>query len=255
MNRTSILFILLAACGPVDPEPPTNEEGDPIAFVGPYDAPLGVTRVEPETQTLHPSSDVVITFDRYLSDDEIVDFSAVSMVSGGRRVNGRVEILVSDRALRFRPLDPMIEGLDYDVSLSRDQVLSETGAPLAEVLDLPTYRIDPEGTRLQVDRPARGWDDVKPIFERKCDTCHGDPQWKIVPLEYDDLVGRKSDQVDRFLVRAFDPTDSYLLQKVLPLFANRRFTVQPPPWADAVPLTDDEVRVVEFWIASGAKRE
>lgn len=246
-----IFILMLFSCGPINPEPETDDDGNEIRKPEPFDRPLQIVGFEPDSDLIHPESDILVRFDRYLSDEAFTDFSAIFLASGGLRATGRARLLVAERAILLKTSSPMVNGFDYQVVIDPDQIFSETGAPLGD-FGTPLYRVDASVEVFSVAIPEPDWEDVSRIFDQKCNGCHSDPQWQLPELTHAGLVGVKSGQVDRFLVRANDPTDSYLLQKVLPDYANRRFTVQPPPWSDGAPLTSEEIAAIEFWIADGA---
>jgi uncharacterized membrane protein/mono/diheme cytochrome c family protein len=90
---------------------------------------------------------------------------------------------------------------------------------------------------------------VEPIFEDKCNTCHG-PEKKKGKLRLDSfeyvMAGGKDGQV----VKPGDPKGSDLIRRV----------TLPRDHKDAMPaegkpaLSDAQIKVIEFWIASGAAK-
>lgn len=245
------LLLCLAACGPIDPEPPTDDEGVPIPTPGPFDDWLEVEEVTPDGGEVGLRPTIRVRFDTFIEDDELIDFSAVSLQSAGLRVTGRVTWEMTTRTLVFRPLRDLVPGLQYTLSLAPDYLESVTGAPFRSS-DLPKFEAVEGGGSAADPEIDSSWDAVDTIFERKCRSCHADPQWQLNPLTRASMIGQPSAQTDQLVVLPFDPADSYLMHKILPDYPIRRFTVQPPPWSHAEPLTDVERRLVEAWIRNGA---
>lgn len=250
-----LILALLSACsGPIDPPPATNEEGGPIERPGPFDTWLQVASVSPSSDTISARPVVRIQFETWIDDDTLVDFSTVSLSSAGITARGRARWEMTTRTLVFEPSGELVDGLRYTPRLDGGQLQSVTGAPFRST-ELQGWLVDVSNEPPEMPaQPATTWADIDALFQRKCRSCHADPQWNLNPLTHESLVGKRSEQDDRILVLPFDPGDSYLMHKILPEYPVRRFTVQPPPWSDAAPLTEQEQRMIELWIANGARR-
>lgn len=255
MNFRTIILLVLGsvACGSIDPEAPVDDKGKVIPLPQPFDTFLKVEKTSPEPGPVGLRPVIRVEFSDYLDNDSWVDRSAVTFASGGQTRNGRITSVFSQKALLFQPRSNLVEGLKYKMSFKRAQFYSYNDAPLEEKPEALEFLASSDVEEMVFELPDPYWEDVKPIFEKKCDTCHGDENWGQIRLEYDSIVGRRSEQVDRFLVKAFDSSDSYLIHKILDDFDGRKFTVQPPPWSDGVPLTDDEVLIIDRWVELGAR--
>ena len=249
------LVAVTAGCVPIEEPPLLDETGEPIPIPQAYDRWLQVVEVLPEASVVSPEASFTLIFNAYLQDDALLDYATVFLSSGGLRAYGAVRHVVSRRALVFEPYGPLEPGLVWSLHVDPTRLQSVTGAP-ASIGPLPEFRVEEEVEEptpaLPLLAPPSRWPRVEAIFARKCFNCHRDPSWGLNPLRPETLIGERSEQVDRYLVRPFDAADSYLLHKVLPDFPLRRFTVQPPPWSGAERLTPAELLVVEGWIDAGA---
>lgn len=251
-HRYSILLVSLAlsACGSIDPEPITDEDGNPIIMPGPFDDHLGVTALYGAEVGVRPT--LRFQFDAFVNEDQLLDFGVVALSSGGIAASGRIRWQMSSRTMAFRPFNPLVAGLRYRPSIDASRVFSVTGAPLGAI-ELPEFVVSDEIEEPEFELPMVRWAAVDDVFRAKCRSCHADPQWQLNPLTYASLVGGASAQTDELLVVPFDPGDSYLLHKVIEDYPVRRFSVQPPPWSNAATLTAEEVVLIERWVATGAR--
>ena len=256
MNRIFPLILAIApltACGSIDPEPPTDEDGQPIPKPGPFDDWLRVVATTPDGGEVGVRPTIRVTFDAYLDHFELLDYAALEIRSGGLRTQGRVTYEMTTRSLVFTPITRLEPGLTYRLFPSPDYLVSVTGAPL-QIEDLPAFQITEEGSSgADRARPDADWAAVDALLQAKCRSCHSDPGWDLNPLTRESLVSVRSEQVDQFVVVPFSPAASYLMHKILPDYPLRRFTVQPPPWSDAAPLEPAEILLVETWIENGAR--
>jgi hypothetical protein len=183
----------------------------------------------------------------------LIDFSTVSLHSAGLSERGRTRWEMTTRTLIFEPFGELVDELRYSPRLDAGQLVSVTGAPFRRT-ELPSWIVD---ASLETDAQERtsspSWEEIDELLARKCRSCHADPEWNLNPLTRESLVGQRSTQIDGFLVVPFDPSDSYLMHKILPGYPVRRFTLQPPPWSGAAPLTVSERLAIELWIAGGAQ--
>ena len=248
------LCCLLAGCGEIEPQPPVDEDGEPIALPGPYDHWLEIDRISPASGDLAAQPQIAVRFNDYIDDDSFRSYAFGSLSSAGVGASGDADYIMTDKTVVWRPWGVLETSLIYSFRITGD-VTSATGSPLLQPAEWPTYLIDPEATSTEVvELPDARWTDVEPIFEAKCASCHQDPQFGLNPLTYDSLIGAKSDQVDLYLVRPRDPSDSYLMQKLLWDYPDIEFVHQPPKWAGGEELSREELLTVEGWIASGARR-
>ena len=248
------LALLFASCGPIEEEPLLDADGEPVALPGPYDQWLTFSAVSPEEEiSLRPT--IAIEFDAYLNGDTFNSFGAARLQSGGIHESGRVQYRMTRKTILFRPNRQLEPELNYILRWTADDLRSVTGAPLHPYALLPSFVTNEElEDSPPLDFPSVGWQEVEEIFDNHCNFCHGDPGWQLPSLERDELISQRSEQVDAYLVEPFHPERSYLMHKILPDYPIRRFTVQPPPWSDAAPLSIDDIERIEFWIAAGAPR-
>lgn len=262
-----VVAAVATSCGSIEPEGPVDEDGDPIPIPQPYDDWLRITRVEPgaQAEAIAPRPTFAVTFNQYLDDESWRSWGAARLQSNGIRYNGEVDYIMVRKTILWRPYRSVIEGLEYRFVFSMEDLRSVTDAPRTPDASYEALyaRADAEeGASYELDLPQEPvrWEQVRQIFERRqCYQCHGDTeQWAYLnPLTRGSLVGERSEQVDRLLVRPFDVTDSYLMHKLLPDYPVRRYTVQPPPWFEdpqARPLDESELWAVERWIRGGAKK-
>lgn len=247
-----LMALLLWGCAPIeDPEPP-QVDGEEIALPPPGVDWLSVEDVEPqEAISLRPT--VAVTFNQYLDSETFNSFGAMRLRSRGITQSGAIKYQIATRTVYFRPGADLEPQLEYLLEWRASDVQSVEGAPLHPMVLLPRYTTDEElDPTPPLERSAVTWEEVEAIFDRSCNQCHGDPNWQLPSLEYDHLVGGRSEQVDRYLVEPLFPTRSYLMHKILADYPDRLYGVQPPPWSDAPPLEEEELILIEDWIATGA---
>lgn len=247
------ISLLFQTCGPIDPPLPVDEDGKIIPQPRPFDRFLSVEKVEPAKGKIGIEPVLWIYFSDYLDNDAWLDQRAISLNAGGRRTWGLITNMFSQKAVIFTANSPLIDGLSYTLDFREGAFFSTNAAPFKPpegVVFVADSTIESQSQSL----PNPTWSDIKPILEKKCEVCHADPNWGLSPLSYEMLIGKKSKQVDKFLVRAFDSSDSYLLHKIIPDFTERKFTVQPPPWSGAEALTADEILKIDRWIELGAQK-
>lgn len=194
-----------------------------------------------------------VRFNQYLDADSFEYFNAFEINSGGVPAWGIARYRLTDRTLTFYPTVDMLPRLVYTASINPDTVRSLSGEALPYELAI-RFQTAESGTVSQDRRiaPTSFAEEVAPILE-SCRSCHREGA-TIGSLTYDDLVGRESAQIEeRLLVRPFAPADSYLLQKVLPDYPDRRLEQMPPSWAAELPLSLEEIGRIERWIAGGAE--
>lgn len=246
------MLVALASCGEIEPDPPVDEDGDVIPLPGPYDTFLDIEDVQPAPGLIAPDSPIEIRFQTWLDDDRIINAAAAALASGGVRTGGYARYVMTRRSLYWTPYGESIPGLRYALTLDQQRIWSVTGAP-PDFSTLPTYRIATDGERLPLlDLSPVRWARVDAILEANCRSCHSDPRWQLNPLTRESLLGAPSEQVDRLLVRPGDAADSYLMEKIIPNYPRRQYTVQPPPWSGLSPLPEDEILTIERWIIAGA---
>lgn len=238
-----------AGCGIIErTEPPSDEQDE----TGPFEQPARITEIAPSSDTVSTTPRLEITFDSYLEDDAFNTFNTGSFRSGGLGWGGWADWVVTDKKLVWVARDSIPPGLDIQFSLA-DRLETVTGAPIADRKQIARFRTDDEReTRDREQLPAPRWSDVDAIFGKHCRECHGDPSWDLVDLQRAPLVDEASSQVDRQLVKPYDPADSYLLQKVLWDYPEIRYSPQPPPWSGGEELSREEKLTIERWIEVGA---
>ncbi len=208
--------------------------------------------VEPEEEiSLRPT--IAVEFNQYLNSETFQSYNAMRLRSRGLAQGGSVQYQMATRTVYFRPGSDLEPDLEYLLEWIADDIESIEEAPLHPMVFLPRYVTDdslepsPPLERSQVD-----WATVDAIFERSCNTCHSDPDWKLPELSFPELLNQRSAQVDRYLVEPFFPTRSYLMHKILPHYPERIYGQQPPTWSEAPPLSEEELITIEDWIATGA---
>lgn len=248
--------ILWCACGEIEPEPPTDDDGEPIPMPDPMEDWLRFESVDPDEE-LSVQPTIAIEFNQYLDVNSFRSFGTARLESGGHIRGGNVDYRMTRKQLLFRPNQLLQPGLTYELVWRQDDVESVIGSPLYPQVELPdelTVSADAEPTG-GFSRPSVGWDDVEPLFEAHCNECHGDDGWQLPELTRDGLVGTRSEQVDAMLVEPYHPARSYLMHKILPDYPVRKHTVQPPPYSEqAGALSIDDIELIEHWIAGGARR-
>lgn len=247
----------LLNCGPIEEAVPLDEEGEPIAIPEPGEEWLRIVEVTPQEIT-ETREEIFIYFDQYLNPRTFRSFGLVQLSSGGWRRSGQVEYYMTRKAIGFRPNNNYEPEFRYQlVFIGGEELRSATGSPLWPQTVLGELKTGEslQQSRLVSRRPSVPWSEVEEIFEAHCQVCHGDESWRLPDLLATDLTEVRSQQVDGFLIEPFAPGRSYLMAKILPDYPNRRFTVQPPPWSDAAPLTIEQVEKIEHWIANGARQE
>ena len=248
----AIVAMWLIGCGNIDPQPPLDAEGEPIDLPQPGEDWLYFEAFEPkDTLSLRPT--IAVRFSTYVDPATFTTFGAMRIRSGDIRHVGFTDYRMTRKEVLFRPNSNLEADLEYRLEWLDDGVRSIAGSPLFPLSSLPRFTTDDElETSPPIDRPTVSWEDVEDIFDAHCGDCHFSPQWQLPELTRDDLVGRRSQQVDTLLVEPFHPARSYLMHKILPDYPVRRFTEQPPPWSQQEPLSLDDIERIEHWIAIGA---
>lgn len=244
-------FLFITACGPIEPEPPLDADGEPIELPDTFDRWLTVESVEPTTH-LAPRPVVRIRLSDHIDPDNFRSFDAVSLSSGGIRVFGTTRWDIASRTLTWRGSSTLVPGLRYRLNVNDDRLTSITGAPFRSA-SMIRFEVDPTLEVSDVTRIVVTHSEVERIVVRKCATCHRDPEWKLNPLTAESMVGEPSDQSPFPLVHRYSPAESYLIHKILPDYPVRAYGVQPPEWSGATPLTDTEIQTFSRWIESGAR--
>ena len=205
---------------------------------------------------LAPNARIEFVFDAYIDEESVPSFEVARLVSGGLSARGDAHYVMTRKTLVWEPRQgDLIEGLTYKLELRLDALRSATGSPLLAPSFASTYIIRPDGqtTTMSLDDAPKRWRDVAPIFEAHCDRCHSDPQWRLPRMTWFDLTNKRSQQVERPLVRPFSPSRSYLMHKLLPDYPDRLYTTHPPPWdADSTALSEDDLWTIERSIKAGA---
>ena len=253
-NRSILALALIAlSCVPEEPRPIFDDQGEEIPVPDPGELWLRIQSVEP-TEDLSTRPAIAITFNQYIDPSTFISFSAARLASGGLSYGGNATYRMTRRQVIFYPHASLEPDLTYRLEWTADDVESISGSPYLREPRAPRFRVRDD---LDVDpapsRPQVTWQQVEEIFDAHCNYCHGSDRWHHLPaLTPASLIGRPSSQVDAPLVAPTQPTRSYLMHKILPDYPLRRFTVQPPPWSDAEPLSLEQIEQIEDWIANGA---
>lgn len=243
-------------------------EPDPVPVVPPYGAPIRVRDIYPPSGATNvpTNTPIFIDFDTYLDPSELTS-SSVSLTSLGVVAPNRVHYEMVSRRLTVRLLRPLEPNFRYELTLDPETIRGVDGSPM---LQAPIVRFTTGDGEAQTDvhgaEPT--WQNVEHVLDQGCG-CHRlaeyPPNWFPLPaLEYDRIVGQASlSRPDQYLVAPYSPTKSVLLHKAIPDYPDRDGTAMPPPWwspdldlgveIEARPLTANELRMIELWIATGAK--
>lgn len=277
MRKTSLICLALSAStlclwgascsGQIEAQPPLDEEGEPIPIPQPYEPWLLVREVAPQASgeqtrlALRPT--IAVTFNQYLEDESFRSYGVARMGSGGIGASGSTEYRMTTKRIIWRARADLREDFEYTFTLGLENLRSVTaspplpGATLSRVYIAASAEDEGESWEDALSDEPVSWGEVEQLFEQRgCYSCHGQPRWsKLGALTPEALVGIKSSQRDLQLVRPGDPTDSYLMHKLLPDYPVREGTVQPPPWGEGETqvLTREELWLVERWIRAGAR--
>ncbi len=205
---------------------------------------LAVVSTDPAQGAAHGAlAPLEIRFDGYLA---TVPLSSTSV----RLVSGEVEIAVGllgdpvRRALVVRPLDELVPGLGYTLTIEPEAVRGLDGRRLPEAFVLD-FVATAAGAR-PPDDPPDFENDVRPLLERRCG-CHGPAPAEWPPLEPATLAYTPS-RGDPHLVLLDPgaPMRSALVLKVLPDYPGVSGDAMPP----GAPLSEAERRVLFDWVRS-----
>ncbi len=251
-----ILCAFIAGCGgSIERDPLVDQDGKPIPVPDAYDRWLMIQNTTPPAGPVSVRPTLEISFYDYINPKTFLTFGVVSLQSGGIVINGDAQYIMTRKALRWTPRRNLEPDFQYTLALAGASLRSVTNAPLLPV-NRPIVFVADETIPITIDPvlPPATWSEVDTILTNRCASCHRDPTWRLNPLTQESLTRQPSQQSDFPLVRAFDPSSSYLMHKILPDYPVRRFTVQPPPWSDDnAPLTQQELVTIESWILLGAK--
>ena len=237
-----------AGCGLLD----LTDDGDDAA---PSRRPLRLESLQPSADTLSPTPTIRIGLSDY-PDTSTFDSGAVAILrAGGLTWAGTADYRMVDRELVWSASRPLPTGVRVELILN-DEISAVTGAPFDVTTPAQRWTIAADGASAEVDpRSDITWADVAPVFDARCNGCHGDPERDLPPMTREALLSRRSEQVDRPLVRPFDAAGSYLMHKLLSDYPDRRYQRQPPPWSEnGTELPEEQLRRIEAWIDAGAPR-
>lgn len=205
---------------------------------------LHVVATDPPEGAAHPATAALeVRFDAYLA---TVPLSSAAV----RLTSGEVEIpvgLLGDpvaRALVVRPLDELVPGLAYTLTVEPEGVRALDGRRLGAVFTLD-FVATATGVRPPIEPPDFDAD-VRPLLERRCG-CHGPPPAEWPPLEPAELAFTPS-RADphRVLLDPGAPMRSALILKILPGYPGVSGEGMPP--GDALP--ESERRLLFDWVRS-----
>jgi hypothetical protein len=242
---TAALVVLLSACGFLQRDP--NPEK-----LSPYRPSLKLVELFPQPGRISTQPRIRLQLSDYLEDDSFKSFNFMFLRSGGRVYGGTSTYSVVDRAIYFEPNQRLPSSLIFEVVINPD-IKAEADIRIQIPDSLVAYQTS---SSILAPRPVSQqpvtWSDIESIIQAECSNCHTEEPGSPVALTHDNLVGEKSRQVDRFLVKPGDASDSYLMQKLLEDYPGIRFTRQPPPWSENGPLSGNELKTIERWIEQGA---
>jgi hypothetical protein len=214
---------------------------------------LQIDGLTPSADRLSTTPTIRLHFTDYLDVDSFDNRAAVVLTSGGLSWPGTADYRMVERELVWRPSNELPAGVRVEL-LVNEEIRSVVGSTIEVTEPFRRWTVASDGASADVDRPDHvAWSDVEPIFDSRCNGCHGDPEWDLPPMTRDVLLNRRSEQVDRPLVRPFDAAGSYLMHKLLWDYPDRRYQPQPPPWSEkGTELPDEQLRRIEAWIDAGA---
>ena len=248
-----LIGLALSGCGLIgSTDDGTTDPGDEDPSPGPFDRWLAVRSITPEAGGVSTRPTLRIQFNDYIDDESFETYNTGALETGPIQWGGWADWRMTDKTLIWQSRGEVPSGLEVTFKLSK-AFESVTGAPFRPTDVSRIYTTSSDRQPPPADPPPADWSDVEAIFERHCNTCHGNPDWGgLTPLTREALVGGESAQVDRPLVRPYDASDSYLMHKILWDYPDRRLTPQPPPWSGADELPKADQRTIEHWIQSGA---
>jgi hypothetical protein len=242
-ERAVLVLILWAAglcsCAEYGPVPGAPSSADGAVNLSPDDGAI-VDTTAPELR---------VSFRSFLDPDTLPPGGEVELRSGSRVVAVRARWDILDRAVIATPVDPLVPGLRYEWTFSPEETLLLGGWPISSP-EPRSFTVSPTATDAPRDGAAPPtFDELVPVFEEHCG-CHYDGTPPVLDRS---VVGARSAVLpERWLVRPWEPAQSYLVQKLLPQYPDRFGTVMPPPWDGAEPLDPEALRAVIDWIAAGA---
>lgn len=219
---------------------------------GPYDRPLVIDEISPDDGPLTTNPTIELRFNEYLEDGSFTTFDAATLRAGALSWPGWTDYVMTDKTLVWQARSEVPTGLQVDLAVGElESVTGETFPGAAAAASYTTSR--DASAAAPSSYPSTSWSAVRDIFDERCTNCHGDEDWpKLNPLTHESLVGHPSDQVDELLVRPYDPSDSYLMHKLLWDYPVRQGEPQPPAWEGGEQLPRQELLAIEGWIAAGA---
>lgn len=218
--------------------------GGSACVAGKDEPSLAVVSTDPPAGAAHPAmAPLEVRFDAYLATVPLTS-SAVRLTSG------EVEVpigLLGDpvaRALVVHPLDELVPGLAYTLTVEPAAVRSLDGRRLDDAFTLD-FVATATGAR-PASAPPDFETDVRPLLERRCG-CHGPAPAEWPPLEPDALTFTPS-RADprRVLLDPGAPMRSALILKVLPGYPGVSGQLMPP----GAPLAERERRLLFDWVRS-----
>lgn len=210
------------------------------------------TSLEDQAVDVPLNQPITLWLSTYLDPDSFEYFNALLMESGGIRGRGFTRYQLWDRSLTIFPTANLLPNLTYTLTVNPDTVRAINGEELAIPFEL-TFRTASTETVDQDRNLSRlsYAEHVAPIIEAHC-SCHTASDAQI-PLDYDRLLSLSSQSMAaRPFVRPYSPTSSYLMEKILPDYPDRKWTIMPPPQSAEEPLEPTEIQVIEQWISTGA---
>lgn len=243
-----LLAALISACGIIGS---TGADGRDDQQ-GPYDRPLLIDEVSPSGGNLPMNPTIQIHFNEYLEDGSFTSFDAATLRTGDLSWAGWTDYVMTDKTLVWEARNEVPADLQIDLTVG--ELESVTGETFPGAASAASYMTSMDASADDPPSyPSTTWSAVREIVDERCADCHGDADWpKLNPLTHASLVGRSSDQVDTLLVRPYDPSDSYLMHKLLWDYPVRRGEPQPPAWDGGEQLPRQELLAIEGWIAAGA---
>ena len=257
-------------------------------YVQPAQAALSVVvTTTPEARadgTVPRNARFVVQLDDY-PDPDSVGYGPLTLRSGGANFDIDVSIDFVGRAVIVQPRSPMAPGVQYDLVVSGLVALDDR-AQAADVVGSVQVGLDdgdpfPAPTR-------RTWNgDLRPVIGGCAPFCHspigesgrmrtptrlldltGDPRDPVLGMINVQSVGLRGTRAPLYRVAPFDPARSVLLRKLIG--GSPAGDSQDPPYpamrvdgrrmplllddaeSSGPPLSDDQLRVVQDWIAAGA---
>ena len=198
---------------------------------------------------------IIIHFDQYLDPEPLRYWNMVRVRSNGVYAGGASYYDMVDKRIRFELYSQLKPDFRYSYELQVDSLSSITGALLEAEVPEPIIFQTGTGVVINEDKEPNPTysEDIQIILSEYC-SCHGSDQWKMEEFTRQTLTESFSEQIPELrLVQPFDAPKSYMMHKILWDYPVRGGQPMPPPWSGGELLPVETLRLIEYWIRSGAR--